>query len=298
MTPRDILMRSTSDSSLYAAPLGPSVHQNPLLRMIATYPITTYVVVAVFVHAALVASQHYEVRNYGLGAVRIFTPAIIALAITLIAYGRAAATKNISSLFKVKVAAKYYLFALTYPAFVGTLALGCLFLVGAVHDLHFDFEDAAGLRFFSLTGRVAAVEEIAWIGFLLIMYARRYHLLQASILTGLMWGIWYIPLVLAEIQVAPGLPIGPLILNFMTMAAICGWLYRRTQSAAVVFVMQLTTNYTSQIIPVLPLRGGMAPYVAFVVMKALFALALYIFWEPKPWFGRLTPGTSSLEVAS
>ena len=100
-----------------------------------------------------------------------------------------------------------------------------------------------------MTSSVAAVEEVAWIGFLLVMYARRYQLLQASIFTGLMWGVWYIPLVLAEIQVAPGLPVGPLILNFMTMAAICAWLYRRTQSAAVVFVMQLTTNYTSQIIP-------------------------------------------------
>jgi len=264
-------------------------------RLVAAYPVTTYVVAAVGVHAALVASQHYEVRNYGLGALRIFTPALIALAISVLAEGWPAAQKNLASLFKLKVAPKFYLFALTYPAFVGCLALGALFVVGAVDDIHFDFEEAFGLQFLSLTARVAAVEEIAWIGFLLVMYSRRYQLLQASLLTGLMWGIWYIPLTLAEIQVAPGLPIIPLILNFMTIAAICGWLYLRTQSAAVVFVMQLTTNYTSQVIPVLPLRGGMVPYVAFVVMKALFALALFVFWGPRPMFGRIPPGTSSLE---
>ncbi len=267
-------------------------------RLVAAYPITTYAIAAIGVHAALVASQHYEIRNYGLGVLRIFTPAVIALAVTVIAEGWPAVRANLRSLVKIKVAPKFYLFALTYPAFVGCLALGVLFAVGAVHDLHLDFAEAAGLRFFALTARVAAVEEIAWIGFLLILYARRYQLLQACLATGLVWGIWYIPLVHAEIQVAPGLPIAPLILNFMTMAAICGWLYLRTQSAAVVFVMQLTTNYTSQVIPVLPLRGGMAPYVAFVVMKALFALALYVFWGPTKMFGNVPAGASSLERAT
>ena len=136
-------MRPISDPST-APSVWRSFHYNHLLRTIATYPITTYVTLAVLVHIVAVASQHYEIRDHGLGALRIFTPAIIALAITIIASGRDAAANNIASLFKVRVPFRYYLFALTYPAFVGTLALGCLFLAGAVHDFHFDFEEAAG----------------------------------------------------------------------------------------------------------------------------------------------------------
>jgi hypothetical protein len=40
----------------------------------------------------------------------------------------------------------------------------------------------------------------------------------------------------------------------------------------------------------------MAPYVAFVIMKSLFALALYVFWGPEPMFGRVPDGTTSLEA--
>jgi membrane protease YdiL (CAAX protease family) len=264
-------------------------------RFVARFPISVYFVTVMAVHIGIVASQYYEIRNHGLGMLRLYTPAIIALAVTVVGFGWAAAKRNLLSLVSVKVHPKYYLFALLYPAFVGMLALTILRIVGAVPDIHVDWEAASGARFFSLSGRVSAVEEIAWIGFLLHMFARRYRLFQASALTGLMWGIWYIPLVLAEIQVVPGLPIAPLILNFMTIGAICAWLYLRTHSAAPVFIMQVTTNYTSVTIPVLPQRGGMVAYVAFVVMKALFALALFLFWGPKPLFGRTRPGGSSLE---
>ena len=63
-----------------------------------------------------------------------------------------------------------------------------------------------------------------------------------------------------------------------------------------VFVMQATTNSTSQIIPVLPQSGGVPQYVAFVVMKCLFGFALYFLWGPRPLFGRVAPGTSSLDM--
>jgi membrane protease YdiL (CAAX protease family) len=270
----------------------------PLRRLAATYPITVFCLLAFTSQVFIVATQYYEVRNHGLSALRIYTPALAALAVGALAFGWKTAWKFIRSLFDVKVAPKYYLFALVYPSFVGLLALVLLYAVGAVDSVHLDLEEAGGFRFFSLTSRVALVEEIAWIGFVLTVFAARYRLFQAGVFTGLIWGLWYIPLVFANIQVAPGLPIAPLVINFMTIAAICAWLYLRTGSAFVVFLMQLTTNYTSQIIPVLPLRGGVPQYVAFVLMKALFGAALYLFWGPKPMFGRLPNGVrSSLEAA-
>ena len=255
--------------------------------LVAAYPATTFVVVAFATQSFIVATQYFQIRNHGLSVLRVFTPALAALAVAYLAQGKSAAAHLVSSLFNVRVPLKYWLFALVYPSFVAVLALLCLRAVGAVNDIHFDFAEAAGLRFLSLTAQIAASEEIAWVGFLLAVFSARYRLFQACLLVGLFWGLWYVPLVIADIQVAPGLPIVPLILNFMTIAAICGWLYVRTRSAAVVFVMQATTNYTSQIIPVLPLRGGLAQYVAFVLMKCLFGLALFAFWGPKPMFGRV-----------
>ena len=122
-------------------------------------------------------------------------------------------------------------------------ALAILRAVGAVHEIHFDLQEAAGWDFCLMTIKVAASDEVAWVSFLFVVVARRYRLFQASLFVGFFWGLWYVPLVFAEIQVAPGLPIAPLIVNFVTIAAICGWLYQRTGRAAVVFgrMLLLTT---------------------------------------------------------
>jgi len=265
-----------------------------LRRGIASYPAVSFCIGAFTMQVLLVLSQYYEIRNHGLASTRVFGPALWALAVTAVVSGKAGVWKLVGSLGVYRVSPKYWAFALLYPSIVALLALAILRLVGQVDRIHFDFDEAAGFDFFWLSVRISAVEEIAWVGFLIGIFARRWRLFAASIAAGVLWGMWYVPLVFAGIQVAPGLPILPLILNFMTIAAICGWLYLRTGSALVVFVMQLTTNYTSQIIPVLPLRGGLTQYIAFVVMKALLALALFWFWGPRPLFGPAPEGESSL----
>jgi membrane protease YdiL (CAAX protease family) len=270
----------------------------PLRQLVATYPTSTFLVGALVTQVLFVSSQYYEIRNYGLGALRIFAPALWALTVAAVAFGKADAWKLLSSLGVWRIAPKYYAFALLYPSVVAVLALGILRLVGLVDSMQFDFHEAAGFDFFWLTIRISFVEEVAWVGFLLAIFARRWRLFAACIAAGAAWGVWYVPLVLTGIQVAPGLPILPLILNFMTIAAICGWLYVRTRSALVVFVMQVTTNYTSQIIPVLPLRGGLTQYVAFVLMKCVLGLVLYLIWGPKPLFGSVGAGRSSLEPSA
>jgi len=289
---------SITSSDETTAATQPTQPATPIRRIFATYPVTLFFTLAMILQIIATLTQYYNIRNYGLGFLRPFSPAICALIVAGIGQGWKKSWSFVTSLFKVKVHPKYYFFALLYPSFVGLLALGILRAVGAVHEFHLDLEGAKELDFFILSIKVASSEEIAWVGFLLTIYATRYRLFQAAVITGLFWGVWYIPLVIADIQVAPGLPIIPLLLNFGTIAAICAWLYIRTRSAFAVFLMQLTTNYSSQTIPVLPLRGGIPQYVTFVLIKCLFAAALFIFWGPKPMFGRQKAGTSSLDDAS
>ena len=274
---------------------GAEVPRTGLFAFVARYPVTVFLVLTFALQIGIVATQYLGIRNYGASALRVFTPALAGVLVAGLAFGKDAAWKCVRSLFDLKVAPVYWAFALLYPSFVAVLALGILRAVGAVNEMHFDFQEAAGWDFFLMTMKVSASDELAWISFLLVVLAKRYRLFHASLIVGLFWGLWYIPLVFADIQVVPGLPIAPLLVNFVTIAAICAWLYLRTGSAAVVFVMQATTNYTSQIIPVLPQRGGVPQYVAFVVMKCLFGFALYFLWGPKPLFGKVPAGTSSLD---
>jgi membrane protease YdiL (CAAX protease family) len=267
-----------------------------LRALVGRHQVITFILIAFPIQAFIVWTQVKEIRNYGLSAARIFIPALTALFVAWVGEGPKSALKLLKSLFAWKRHPKFYLFAIFYPSFIAFLALGLLYAIKMIPDFHVDWEAGAGWGFFFLVCRIASSEEVTWVGFMTSRLARRYNLMQASAIVGALWGVWYIPLVLAEIQVTPGLPIGPLIFNFATIAAICAWLYYRTHSAAVVFMMQMATNYTSQIIPVLPQRGGMNAYIAFAGIKGVFAIVLFVFWGPKPLFGRVKPGTSSLDT--
>lgn len=257
-----------------------------LLEPVVRFPLVAFALIAFGLQIVLVYVQHHEIEALGVGFFRVYMPAIVAVAVAAAAYGRGPAWKLITSLGSWRVHPKYYAFAVLYPPVVALVSVALMYAVGLKDSLEFDIETLATWGFFKLSITVSIVEEIAWVGFALMVARKWLSLYAACLVAGALWGIWYIPLVMAEIQVAPGLPIAPLIINFMTIAGICGWLYYRTQSALLVAIMQITTNYTSQLIPVLPLRGGVTQYVIFVVLKSLFALGLFLIWGPKPLFGR------------
>ena len=257
-----------------------------LKRIAVASPFFAYLIPTYILQVILAATHHWDIRTYGVAILRPFIPAIMAFAVAWLAMGKAQALKFLKSFGNYRVHPKFYAFALLYPGVVGLISLGILRLIGLNKVIEIDVESVADLEFFRINVEVSASEELAWVSFLTTLFAQRYRLFQSSMFVGFFRGVWYIPIVLAEIQVAPGFPIVPLIANFMLIAAICAWLYDRTKSALLVFIMQLTTAYTSQIVPVLPLRGGNAQYIGFVVCKFVLAIARYVFWGPKPMFGR------------
>ena len=265
--------------------LSPADTKTSWRRWVTTYPIIAFLVPTYVFQTVLALMHHYEIRNYGAGVLRPFAPAFFAFVVAWIADGKPTAMKYLKSFTLYRQPWYYYAFALLYPSAVGAVSLVILRIIGLNTHIELDWESVETFEFFFLQVRVAASEELAWVSFMVAVLATRYRLFQASMFVGFAWGVWYIPLVLTVIQVAPGFPIGPLIINFMCIASICAWLYARTKSALLVFIMQFTTAYTGQIVPVLPLRGGDLQYEAFVVCKCVFAVALYVFWGPKPLFG-------------
>jgi membrane protease YdiL (CAAX protease family) len=263
----------------------PSESRAVLRRLARAWPEPVFLVPTYAVQVGLALVHHLQIRSYGAGHLRPLIPALMALFTVWLASGRSEALNYLRAFLEVRRPARHYAFALLYPTAVGLVSLAFLRLIGLNQHIELDFESVGTLEFFELQIRVALSEELAWVSFLTTALSRRFRPFLASMFVGIAWGVWYIPLVLVEIQIAPGFPILPLILNFMCIAAICAWLYLRTKSAFLVFLMQVTTAYTGQIVPVLPLRGGETQYVAFVIAKCVFAVALFVLWGPKPLFG-------------
>lgn len=259
-------------------------------RLVRRSPAAAYLLPTYAIQIVLALFHHYQLHTFGAGYFRPMFPAFVALAVSALAFGKDSALKLLKSFTSYRHPLKYYAFALLYPTVVGFISLGILRLIGVNKHIELDTESIGTFEFFELNVQVALSEELAWVGFFVALWATRYRVFTSALIVGLFWGVWYIPLIIIQVQISPGFPIVPLVINFMSIAAICAWLYQRTNSALLVFLMQITTAYTGQIVPVLPLRGGVTQYVAFVICKCFFAVALFLIWGPKPLFGKVSHG--------
>lgn len=104
------------------------------------------------------------------------------------------------------------------------------------------------------------VGEVVWIGDALTRLAPSMGYFQASQIVGVVWAMWWVPIVFLGVGVIPGLPLGALVINQAGLAAVCALIYARTGSGLAVLVAQISFNSAIIIFPVSPTAGGVTTY--------------------------------------
>jgi hypothetical protein len=229
---------------------------------------------------------------------RVYFPALVAVAFFFIADGRAGLVKLAKSLMHFKVPLRWWLFALFWAP---TMSIAPVFLfkvLGVRDHIEIDtgvFRDDKAFWFFKFVLTISVVEEISWVSFGIDKVRERLAPFVACMLGGALWGLWYVPLNEAGIQVAGSFPNLPMVINFMAIGCVTWWVYDRTHSAILVAFMQVMTNYAALTFPVLPKAGQEIIYFVFVGIKC--AVAVFLFWKfgPHPLFGR-APAAPAAEL--
>jgi membrane protease YdiL (CAAX protease family) len=133
---------------------------------------------------------------------------------------------------------RLYLLAIAWPIAANLLSVAIAF-AARVEPAGFSFPwGVSGPGYLTLLGWIAVSvaispiifgEEFGWRGYLQIrLFAE--HPWKAAIATGLIWGVWHYPLILAERAQYGGLWVGLLVFPIATtnMSIFLGWLRRRT----------------------------------------------------------------------
>jgi membrane protease YdiL (CAAX protease family) len=218
---------------------------------------------------------------------RIYQAGVVTLAFIYILDGKQGLRELAASCFKVRLAWYWYAFAIVIPVVIGVLPQITLWSLGLIKEVEYDTyflnED---WRFWKWIVTLAFVEEIAWIGFAWKKLTRYYTPFLASLFGGVLWGIYYIPLNEAGLQLPAVFPTPAMIIHLMSIAALCAWLYGRTKSTALLTLMQAVMNFTALTFPVRPTPEDTSHYYIFVGSKLVFALFLFLKFGPKPLFGR------------
>ncbi|MDX2051560.1 MAG: CPBP family intramembrane glutamic endopeptidase [Polyangiaceae bacterium] len=127
----------------------------------------------------------------------------------------------------------------------------------------------------------SVADEMAWFGYLFVRLQRRYSQVAASLITGVCWALWYIPMLLFSTTVADRtVPPVYFVLNFILLAPLCAWLYQSSKSALLVIAMNVIANYAYFVIPVLPQDAGGPTVFALKVLMMGLGSAFLI------WLGR------------
>lgn len=213
----------------------------------------------------------------------VFTPGIVALGLTGLNGGRAAVVSLLRRLIDWEVAGRWYLFAVGYmaaikltAALVHRVALGTWPVFGQ-DNLLLMFGAAV---FTALIGSQAG-EELGWRGYALPKLADQFGLRAASIVLGVIWALWHLPLFFAPVGDTFGQSFPLYMLQVIAISVAMAWLYSRTRGSLVpVMLLHAAINNTKDIVPSVD-AGATNPWalshspVAWLTVGLLWLCAAY-----------------------
>ena len=181
----------------------------------------------------------------------------------------------------------WYLLAFTWPALISVLVLtgkGVILGTG-LSGITADFSVVTHPAVIKTILIGSFIGEIVWVSYAISHFSKRLTPFIGSQIVGVVWTLWWMPMVILNIGVFPGLPPLGLLFSMLGIAAMCSFIYSHTQSGLAVLTLQIMVNSTALVFPVIPDTGGVATFVAYAAVYYGCVLLLYIFFGPRPIFG-------------
>ena len=180
----------------------------------------------------------------------VFAPALVALALTARADGRARTLDLLRRTIKWSVSARWYVFAIGYIAAIKlTAALLLRITTGAWPAFGQEplYLMAIAIPF---STPAQAGEEIGWRGYALPRLSARLGLSAASIALGVIWACWHLPFFFIAGSDKSGQSFPLYLLSVTGLSVAMAWLYWRTNgSLLLTMLMHAAVNNTKDIVP-------------------------------------------------
>jgi uncharacterized protein len=211
----------------------------------------------------------------------VFAPGLVAVALTTRADGLAGTEKLLHRIVEWPARARWFVFAVSY--------IGAIKLIAAVlHRIAIGAWPAFGqesvfimLAATAISTPVQAGEEIGWRGYALPRLAKYFGLPWASIVLGVIWACWHLPLFFISNTDTFGQSFPAYLLSVIAVSVAMAWLYWRSNgSLLLTMLMHAAVNNTKDIVPSAqsvranPLSMN-ASLVAWLTVVLLWICAVY-----------------------
>jgi membrane protease YdiL (CAAX protease family) len=214
----------------------------------------------------------------------VFAPALVALSLTARAEGVAGVVALLQRLFAWRVSARWYVFAVGYMAAIKLS-------VAVVHRVAFGawprFGDEAWYVIVAATIASLVVggqsgEEIGWRGYALPRLAERFGMVRASLILGVVWAVWHLPLFFIAGANTTGQSFPVYLLQVTAISVTMAWLYVNTNgSLLLAMLMHSAINQSKDIVPS-AVPGANDPFALSTSPVAW--LTVMLLWTCAAWF--------------
>jgi len=226
----------------------------------------------------------------------VFAPALVALALTAQREGRAGVGRLLARMGRWQVGARWYVFAVVYFAAIKLAGALIHRVAMGVWPTFGDTPWPVMLGAILVSTWVQAGEEVGWRGYALPRLAKHLGLGAASILLGVIWALWHLPLFLLPDTGSTGQSFPLYLLKVTALSVALAWLYWKTEgSLLLVMLMHASINNTTELVPA-AVPGAVNPFalsgspVTWVTLGLLWAVAALFLFQMRRAFSEAPPG--------
>ena len=258
------------------------------MRLLTKYFLFTYLVswtcfisVAQLSHGTSAITPGSVVLQQILVFIGVISPSLVALWLAARAGIPGQAQKLFNRIAKWKVDIKWYLFAIGFMVLV---KLGVAFIYKLITGLWPEFGQTPWYLMVAaviFTTWVQAGEEIGWRGFALPLLTKKFGLPISTLLLGLIWASWHLPLFFVKGADTYSQSFPLYLIQVTAVSVVIGWLYWRTRgSLLLTMILHAAINNTKDIVPS-AVKGANNPFalsnslVAWLTVALLWAFATY-----------------------
>lgn len=217
----------------------------------------------------------------GLGA---FGPLVAAVIASRSAARRAGVRALFRPLLTWRVGARWYLVAVGFTSALYVAAMAVYTLAGRGGNAHWLYPPADGQRIAAMIVFPIG-EEFGWRGFALPRLQERHGMLTASLLVGLGWALWHLPMFLLA-GATPGvfaLSVAYILASSVTFS----WIYNHTRGSLLIAILAHMGGHLNN--PSQALPGNATPLRLLTVATCAMAVALLLgdrpLWRSPPRAG-------------
>lgn len=214
-----------------------------------------------------------------------FGPTSVALLLTGLNTGRNGLKQLLSRFFIWRVSIFWYLFSFFATTLVVMASIGIHVAMGGAvpqfndpRQIYLVIPVFAYVLFFSVLG-----EEVGWRGYVLPKLEQKHGALIASLIIGLMWGLWHLPEFWMESNFHRQIPFILFLLQDIALSIVLTWLYHSTKkSLLIVNLFHAASNTTLGLLPILPMDTGGDLRPLWIAVVLLWVVAAVIVMANKP----------------